>query len=308
MAALVVSPQLTGGRPAVKPVAFDYYRPSSVAEAVGLLAEMREDALVLAGGMTLGPMLNLRIVRPRAVIDISRIATLKAISATADIVTTGAGVVQCDALDCEVIRRDVPLLSLVLPWVGHFQTRNRGTLGGSVAHADPSAEIPLALVVTGGAVVLRSKRRERRVGAGEFFLGVLTTARRPDEMIVALEWRVAAPDAGHAFEEIAQRHGDFAIAAAACQLRIDRSGRLEALSLGLGGIESRPIAIDVRGFIGTPLLGVVPAIAEHAAASVDAMEDHSASAEFRIALTRTLVERVLEKASADAVRRRERVQ
>jgi 2-furoyl-CoA dehydrogenase FAD binding subunit len=292
----------------VKPVSFDYYRPSSISEAVELLAELREDAMILAGGMTLGPMLNLRIVRPRAVIDISRISMLRGISARSGIATTGAGVVQCDAMDSDLVRRDVPLLAMALPWVGHFQTRNRGTLGGSVAHADPSAEIPLALVVTGGFVILRSKRRERRVGAGEFFLGALTTARQPDEMIVALEWPVTFADAGHAFEEIAQRHGDFAIAAAACQVRIGCSGRLEALSLGLGGVESRPIVIGVERFIGGPLCGAVPALADHAAASVEAMDDHSASAEFRIALTRTLVERVVEKAIDDAAWRRERAQ
>lgn len=308
MEALVLSPALPGGAPAVKPAPFDYYRPGSIAEAVGLLAELRDEAVVLAGGMTLGPMLNLRIVRPRAVIDISRIPALATISETSEIVATGAGVVQCDALDADVVRRSVPLLAMVLPWVGHFQTRNRGTLGGSVAHADPSAEIPLALVVSGGCVVLQSTRRRRRVDAGEFFLGALTTARAPDEMIVALEWRRAAADAGHAFEEIAQRHGDFAIAAAACQLRIDGSERLVALSLGLGGVESRPIAVDVEGFIGRPVRGVAPALADHVAASVDPMEDHSASAQFRIALTRTLVERVMEKAIDHAVRHRERVQ
>src|SRR6516165_8106368 len=135
----------------------------------------------------------------------------------------GAEEVQSDALRANVIAREVPLLVMALPWVGHFQTRNRGTLGGSVAHADPSAEIPLALVVCGGAVVLQSRRRQRRVPAREFFLGALTTQRQPDEMVMALEWPRAAPDAGHAFMEIAQRHGDFAIAAAACSLRLDKT-------------------------------------------------------------------------------------
>ena len=162
----------------MKPAPFDYFRPSSIAEAVGLLADMREEAAILAGGMTLGPMLNLRMVRPHAVVDISRMPALKAISATSSIVLTGAGVVQSAALESDVVKRDVPLLAAALPWVGHFQTRNRGTLGGSVAHADPSAEVPLCLVVTGGSVVLKSKRRERRVRAGEFFLGALTTARQ----------------------------------------------------------------------------------------------------------------------------------
>ena len=123
----------------------------------------------------------------------------------------------------------------------------------------PAPRFRSALVVSGGCVVLQSHAAPSGAcGAGEFFLGALTTARAPDEMIVALEWRRAAADAGHAFEEIAQRHGDFAIAAAACQLRIDRSERLAALSLGLGGVESRPIAVDVESFIGRPLRGVAP--------------------------------------------------
>src|SRR5215207_5847601 len=176
--------------------------------------------------MTLGPMLNLRMVRPRAVIDVSRIAALQAITLKGEIVVTGAGVLQCDALRSDVIRREVPLLAMALPWVGHFQTRNRGTLGGSVAHADPSAEIPLCLVVCGGTVVLQSRRRERRVAAQDSFQGPLTTERRADEMVTALEWPRAASDAGHVFSEIAQRHGDFAIAAAACQLCLDNGGRV----------------------------------------------------------------------------------
>ena len=308
MATLVLSSAFACGGRAVKPAPFDYYRPATISEAVGLLAELREDAAILAGGMTLGPMLNLRMVRPRAVIDISRIAALKAISVTSNLLVTGAGVVQSDALDSAVVRRDIPLLSMALPWVGHFQTRNRGTLGGSVGHADPSAEIPLCLVVCGGSVVLRSKRRERRVRAEEFFLGSLTTARRPDEMIIALEWPCPPADAGHAFEEIAQRHGDFAIAAAACQLRVDRSDRVTALSLGLGGVESRPIAVGVGDFIGRPPRGLASALAEHVAGSVTPMEDHSANADFRIALAKTLVERVVEAAAVDAMARRERMQ
>jgi len=172
----------------VKPVAFDYHRPQTVSEAVALLAEHREEAAVLAGGMTLGPMLNLRLVRPHAVIDISRIPALQTVSLRPDVVATGAGLVQNDALGSDLIARELPLLVLALPWAGHFQTRNRGTLGGSVAHADPSAEIPLCLVVSGGAVVLQSRWRERRVPAREFFVGALMTQRRPDEMVTALEW------------------------------------------------------------------------------------------------------------------------
>ena len=292
----------------MKPVAFDYYRPEAVSEALALLSEMGDEAAVLAGGMTLGPMLNLRVVRPRAVIDISRIRALKTIAARSNVVVTGAGVVQGDALRSDLIARDVPLLVMALPWVGHFQTRNRGTLGGSVAHADPSAEIPLALVVCGGTVVLQSRRRERRVRAREFFVGALMTQRRPDEMVTALEWPRAAPDAGHAFAEIAQRHGDFAIAAAACSLRLGRDDRVEGLSLGLGGVESRPVAIDTARFVGRSANEIVAGLSEHAAASVTPIEDHSASADYRIALTQVLVERAVGDAIKMARQRRDRLQ
>ncbi len=266
------------------------------------MAELGEDAVVLAGGMTLGPMLNLRMVRPRAVIDIGRIAALRGIELRDQVLVTGATAVQADALASPVVAREVPLLALALPWVGHFQTRNRGTLGGSVAHADPSAEIPLCLVVTGGVVVLRGRRRERRVPARDFFLGALTTARRPDELLVALEWPRTPADAGHAFEEIAQRHGDFAIAAAACQVRLAADGTtIENLSLGLGGVDNRPIAIETSAFLGRSADGALAAeLADHAARSVTPMEDHVADAEYRLALARVLVERVVARAVADA--------
>jgi 2-furoyl-CoA dehydrogenase FAD binding subunit len=292
----------------MKPVAFDYYRPETVAETTGLLAEMREDAAVMAGGMTLGPMLNLRVVRPRAVVDVSRLAALKSITEAGDKIVTGAMTVQREALVSTLIRNNVPLLTCALPWVGHFQTRNRGTLGGSVAHADPSAEIPLCLVVTDGWVVLQSRKRERRIAAREFFQAALTTQRRSDELIVRLEWPQARPDAGHAFIELAQRHGDFALVSAACQIRLGSDGRVAALSLGVGGVESRPLAFDMQNFIGISADEAAPALAEHAATSVSPNEDHLASAQYRLALTRELVARAVAAAIADAHRRREALQ
>ena len=293
----------------MKPVAFDYHRPQTVSEAVALLADEREEAALLAGGMTLGPMLNLRMVRPRAVIDISRIQALQTVSLMrSGVVATGAGVVQNDALASDLIARELPLLALALPWVGHFQTRNRGTLGGSVAHADPSAEIPLSLVVSGGTVVLQSRRRERRVPAREFFVGALMTQREPDEMVTALEWPRAVSDAGHAFAEIAQRHGDFAIAAAACSVRLGRDDRVVELSLGVGGVEGRPIAIDATRYIGRPGGEIAAGLSEHAAASVTPMEDHSASADYRAALTQVLVERAVGDALTMARQRKGHMQ
>ena len=292
----------------VKPVAFDYYRPQGIAEAVALLSDKGDEAAILAGGMTLGPMLNLRVVRPRAVIDISRIAALKTISVRANVVVTGAGVTQSDALNSDIIVREVPLLAMALPWVGHFQTRNRGTLGGSVAHADPSAEIPLALVASGGTIVLQSRRGQRRVAAREFFVGALVTQRQPDEILTALEWPRSPPDTGHAFTEIAQRHGDFAIAAAACGVRLGKEDQVEELLLAIGGVEDRPVAIDVNGFLGRPAAKMAVDLSEHAAASVNPLEDHSASADYRIALTKVLVERAVNAAVGLAWQRRNRLQ
>jgi len=288
----------------MKPVAFEYCRPDTLAEALDLLAETREKAAVLAGGMSLGPMLNLRMVRPARVIDISRLAGLDDIDVTRDRVVTGATVIQADALEASAIRRELPLLALALPWVGHFQTRNSGTLGGSVAHADPSAEIPLCTVTSDATIVLRSRRRERRVRAGEFFLGALTTARRPDELLVAIDWPRASPDDGHAFEEVAQRHGDFAIAAAACEVVLDSDGRIGRLALGLGGVADRPIAVDTQEAVGAMADGgTAGTLARRAAAGLDPMEDHVASAEYRRALARVLIERVVLRAVEDARRK-----
>jgi CO/xanthine dehydrogenase FAD-binding subunit len=290
----------------MKPVAFEYCRPDTLVEALDLLAERREEAAVLAGGMSLGPMLNLRMVRPRRVIDISRLAGLDGIALRGERIVTGATVIQADALDSAVIRKELPLLALALPWVGHFQTRNSGTLGGSVAHADPSAEIPLCLVVSDATVVLRGGRKERRVPARAFFTGALTTVRRPDEMVVAIDWPRAPADAGHAFEEIAQRHGDFAIAAAACELRLDGHGRIAALALGLGGVEDRPITVDTAAFVGRPAdAATATAIAHYIRDSVDPMEDRTVSADYRRALSQVLAERVVLRAVDAARRKRE---
>lgn len=291
----------------MKPVAFDYYRPDAVADAVALLGDLREEASVLAGGMTLGPMLNMRLVRPRAVIDVSRMEPLRSIAVKGDVVVTGASVVQAEAMRSDVIARELPLLAKGLPWVGHFQTRNRGTLGGSVAHADPSAEIPLSLIVCNGTVVLQSRKRVRKIAARDFFLGALATERRPDEMIVALEWPRIAADAGSAFSEIAQRHGDFAIASAACVVRLDEKGNVRSLALGLGGVEGRPIAVDTAGFVGRPAGEVAAELELDVARRVSPIEDHAATAEYRQALAAVLAERVFKDAVADAAHRKGRV-
>lgn len=284
----------------MKPVGFEYCRPGTLAEALVLLEEFGSEASVLAGGMSLGAMLNMRLVRPTAVLDIKRVAGLDAVSLDGE-VRTGATLRQAEALDNAALMAAVPLLAKALPNVGHFQTRNRGTLGGSVAHADPSSEIPLALVTVGGAVELQSKRGVRRIPAREFFLDILTTQRAPDELLTALLWPAVRKGAGCAFAEIAQRHGDFAIVACAAQAVLAKDGTLAHLDFGLGGVESRPLVADTAGFHGKRADGTLAAaIADAAAAAVSPMSDFKATAEYRRALIRSLGARVLTEAFADA--------
>ena len=286
----------------MKPVGFEYCRAETVDEALALLDEFGAEASVLAGGMSLGAMLNMRLVRPAAVIDVKRVAGLDAVQVNGE-VRTGATLRQAAAMQDRALMQAVPLLALALPNVGHFQTRNRGTLGGSVAHADPSAETPLALLAAGGAVELRSRRGTRRVPAGEFFLDVLSTARQPDELLVALVWPKRRAGAGHAFLEIAQRHGDFAIVAIAVEAVLKPDGTLERLSLGLGGVETRPVLADTSAFAGQQAdATLAQAIAAQAAARATPMSDLKASADYRRALVETLGAQALQEAFADARR------
>lgn len=285
----------------MKPVAFEYCRPDSIAEAVALLAEFGPDASVLAGGMSLGPMLNMRLVRPVALVDVKRVQGMDGVVAHGAEIRTGATIRQAAAMRDAHLIQSVPLLALALPHVGHFQTRNRGTLGGSVAHADPSSEIPLALATLGGAVELVSTRGTRRIAAREFFVDVLTTARESDELLTALLWPARRARAGHAFDEICQRHGDFAIVAIAAEAVVDANGALAHLALGLGGVEARPMVADTAAFLGrTADAMLAREIAAAAADAADPMSDLKASADYRRALVRTSGAAVLAAAFANA--------
>lgn len=285
----------------MKPVAFEYCRPDTVAEALALLEEFGADATLLAGGMSLGAMLNMRLVRPAAVVDIKRIPGLDAVTINEGEVRTGATLRQAAALDHAALMAAVPLLARALPNVGHFQTRNRGTLGGSVAHADPSSEIPLAIVTLGGSVELHSKRGARRVPAREFFLDILTTTRAADELLTALVWPRARPGAGYAFAEIAQRHGDFAIVACAAEAVVKPDGSLAHLAFGLGGVESRPLVADTAVFLGKHAGASLAAeIAAAAAAAVSPMSDFKATADYRRALINALGSKVVAEAFANS--------
>ena len=237
----------------MKPRPFDYVRPDTVEEAVAVLAEHGDDARILAGGQSLLAMLNLRLADPAVLIDITRIAALDEIRDLGGKIEIGAAVTQNRLLAWPDLAKKLPLLAAALPFVGHFQTRNKGTVCGSVAHADPSSEIPLSLAVLAGDVVLRSHRGERVLAAKEFQQDMLTTAREPDELIIAVRFPVASTN-GVAFREVARRHGDFAIIAVAAIA--EKSG---AIKLGVGGMSGRPVVRQIPAG-GSAIEGCRPSI------------------------------------------------
>jgi 2-furoyl-CoA dehydrogenase FAD binding subunit len=228
----------------MKPRPFDYILPDTVEEAVTLLAEYGDDARILAGGQSLVPMLNLRLVEADALIDVSRVAALDIIREVDDkklgeTIEIGAAVTQNKLLAWPQLSEKLPLVAAALPHVGHFQTRNKGTVCGSIAHADPSSEIPLTLALVGGEVVLTSQRGTRVLAAKDFQKDMLTTARAADELVAAVRFPIVKGggiERGVAFREVARRHGDFAIIAVAAMMENKSTVRL-----GVGGMVGRPM-------------------------------------------------------------------
>jgi 2-furoyl-CoA dehydrogenase FAD binding subunit len=265
----------------MKPRPFDYARPDTVEEAVALLAEHGDDARVLAGGQSLLPMLNLRLIDAGLLIDISRIAALDAIRDLGQRIEIGAAVTQNTLMAWRSLAEKLPLVAAALPFVGHFQTRNKGTVCGSIAHADPSSELPLTLAVLGGTVVLHSQRGERVLAASDFQKDMLTTAREPDELITAVRFPVMAGK-GVGFHEVARRHGDFAIVAVAAA--IDKQG----VRLGVGGMAGKPMVRHLNG-------DAAAAVGEWAE-ELEGYEDLHASAALRRDLFRNLGRHVIAEA------------
>jgi CO/xanthine dehydrogenase FAD-binding subunit len=288
-------------RRTVKPAPFDYIRPDSLAEVCSLLAG-DEDARLIAGGQTLVPMLAMRLARPAKLIDILRLPELLGIREQAGSIVVGATTRQAQAERDPVIRASVPMLAQVLPWVGHPPTRNRGTVGGSIANADPSAEIPLVAVTLGAEIMLATTRGEKSVPAGDFFIGPMLTTLGQGDCIRAVRFPVwPHRRIGVGFLEISARRSDFAFVAAAAQVALDEEERCIELALGVGGVGDRPLRLDVSSLLGTKLDAASVADAVHAA-SVDmgANSDLHASASYRRRVAVTLCIRALEQARANA--------
>lgn len=260
----------------MKPAAFDYVRAEHLDEALDVLRQQGGDARIIAGGQSLMAMLNMRLARPKTLIDIMRLPELARIDAKADTITIGAGVRQAALLAWPELGRSLQLIALALPWTGHAQTRSRGTVCGSIAHADPSAELPLVLQALGGEVHLRSAKRRRRVAAKDFFAGMMTTTRTEEELIEAVSFPAAQKRC--AFREVARRHGDFAIVAAAAVKTAN------GVRLAIGGVADMPVARDFPRLEGGSLDDALNAFAYE----LDARDDVHATARYRRDLVRMI--------------------
>ena len=284
----------------MKPAPFAYHRAQSVGEAVALLAELGDEAKILAGGLSLVPMMNFRLARPAALVDVTRIEGLSYLRAD----PAGSGALRIGALTTHrtvELSRDPAVLAGfgVLPrsahWIGHYPIRSRGTFGGSIAHADPASEWCLLAVLLDAEVVLTGPGGQRAVPAGQFFQGYYTTDIGPDEMITELWFPRPSPRA--VLTEFAPRQGDFAVVAAGVCAEIEggicRSGRVV-----LGGVGPLPVEVDAGALAGQPATPATwQAMGEHAAGQVDPPDDTHGSGAYRRALTVTLVSRALAEAS-----------
>ena len=264
----------------MKPAPFEFHRPRDLGEALALLARSGDGAKILAGGQSLVPLMNLRMVSPAVLIDINRVPALSGIRIAGRGVTIGAMTRQQDVLGDAIIRRDAPLVTKALGHVGHVQTRSRGTIGGSLAHADPAAELPLAMVALDAVFTVRSLRGSRDIRARDFFHDVLTTALAADELLIEIHVPVAPSGTRAAFREYARRHGDFAIAAAAVQRPGDGSG----LSAAVGGVAAAPRYCQrLAGLAASGALDRqrLEELARRELEDFEPLSDHHASGEYR---------------------------
>jgi CO/xanthine dehydrogenase FAD-binding subunit len=288
----------------LKAAAFDYVRATSVAEACEMLRQDGDDVKLIAGGQSLTPMMAMRLTRPARLIDINEIAALKFIAFEGNAARIGACTRQSVVARDEALAAHVPLLRRALAWVGHVQTRNRGTIGGSLAHADPAAELPLVAQVLDARIVARSSKGARTLPAAKFFVGPLTTALEAHECLEEIHWPMwTGRRQGSAFTEVSRRHGDFAIIEACAQVVLDDDGRCTRVNFGLGGGGTTPLAFpELAARLNGRMLedSVLESVAREAAAKLDPGGDLHASAAYRKHLAVVLAARVLRAAYEEA--------
>jgi aerobic carbon-monoxide dehydrogenase medium subunit len=287
----------------VKPAAFDYLAPGDIPAALSLLATHGSEAKVLAGGQSLVPLMNFRLARPSYLVDINGIGDLSGIERSNGQVTIGAITRQRDAATDPMIKGQLPMLAEAIGYVGHIAIQNRGTVGGSIAHADPAAELPVVALALDAQLHLQRTGSSRTVLAEEFFVGYLTTVLAPEELLTAISFCSPPAGSGWCFTEVARRQGDFALVAVAALLSLDDSGTVAMARVALGGVGPTPVRARAAERI---LIGESPSdvVFRAAAATVgDALEpidDVHASADYRRHLARVLVRRALTTARSRA--------
>jgi carbon-monoxide dehydrogenase medium subunit len=278
----------------MKASAFDYARATSVDDALRLLAAHGQAAKVLAGGQSLMPAMNLRLISPDIVVDIGSLSELKGIAAHGSTLHIGALTRHADLLRSSEIATHAPLLAEAVAHVAHPAIRNRGTIGGSLAHADPAAELPACMLALGAAIVARGSRGERRIAATDFFTGIFETALAFDELLVAIEVPIARKNSAHFFHEFARRHGDYAMAGLAAQAVVE-SGLFTELRLAGFALGDRPVLANAAGkLVNVP---VTPALVHETSAAVaeelHPHDDQQASSAMRRHLAKVLSTRAI---------------
>jgi carbon-monoxide dehydrogenase medium subunit len=286
----------------MKPPAFAYHDPTTIEEALGLLSRL-ENARILAGGQSVMPMLNMRFVQPDHLIDLNRIADLTGISLDDHSVLIGAMTRQRALETHDAMAARLPLVREALAHVGHRQTRNRGTIGGSLCHLDPAAELVAVALALDAKVAVRGKRGDRTIPVGAFAAGYMTPAIEPDEIVAAVEFPFPATDSGQCFVEYARRHGDFALASVAAILEADAAGRIARVAIAIGGVAAVPVRLAAAE---ADLVGNAPdaelyrGAAAHCA-TLDALDDAITPGWYRRQVAGVLVERALATAWRRAV-------
>ena len=281
---------------------FEYEAPTTVAEAVDLLAEYNDEASVLAGGQSLIPLLALRLARPAVLVDINGVDELAGVSATDGWVSIGATTREYVAEESKTVADAVPLLAAALPLIGHEAIRSRGTIGGSLAHGDPAAELPAVARALDAEFVVRGPAGDRVIAAAQWFEGYLTTSRGADELLLEVRFPAARPGTGTSFLEVARRHGDFAIAGLATSLVLS-GGVISEARLALAGVSDVPVRATAAEDLLTgerPSDELFEEAARGAVADLDPPGDLHGSPEYRKAVAGALVRRGLRAAADDA--------
>jgi len=280
----------------VKAPRFSYVRAENVAQVLRLLDEHGDEARILAGGQSLMPTLNMRLSQPRLLIDINRLDALGGISLQGDRVRIGAMTRHAEVAGSEIVARHLPLIAEAMPHVAHVAVRNRGTFGGSIALADPAAEMPACVLALGATLVVQSVRGRREVAAGDYFKGLYETARQPDELLIEVLIPVQRPNAVSVFLELARRHGDFAIAGIASHLTLDRKTVTTARLVYFGSEDRPTLASGAAAALEGRRLDIATRDAAAAALTHDLapMSNAQGSARLRLQLQRVLTKRALD--------------